>query len=337
MLGGAGRLGEPNQANLRIQSVVSTGSRPVGVAVNSDTHRVYVSNEGDDSVTVLDGTTGTQIATVALGQRPGAVAVDRERNLIFVANRDSDTISVIDGSTDTATNEFSTGAVPGGELVGALAVDEPCGHVWVGDCGDRASVFKSGLCAATLRVLDETSGETIDSQFTGGLPGTPGIYLDNILGIAISSNDGSAYVLHADKYGSTTVDVVDLTSLAPTARVIVPNGGLALAIDSDVHQTYIGGRGYLIVVDQATKLTSVYTGHTPFKLAVDPAAKRIYVTDSSPTNTVAVVDEASFSVLQSVTVAAAPKGVAVDESSHLVYVANRDNDSLTILAMMSSM
>jgi YVTN family beta-propeller protein len=45
---------------------LGVGARPLGVAVNPETNRIYVANSGDDTVSVIDGATDTVIATVDL-------------------------------------------------------------------------------------------------------------------------------------------------------------------------------------------------------------------------------------------------------------------------------
>jgi YVTN family beta-propeller protein len=49
------------------QTVIATidvGVNPIGVAVNPTTNRIYVANDGDNTVSVIDGTTNTVIDTI---------------------------------------------------------------------------------------------------------------------------------------------------------------------------------------------------------------------------------------------------------------------------------
>jgi YVTN family beta-propeller protein len=55
------------------QSVVTTitvGTVPLGVGVNPNTNRIYVSNQYDSTVSVIDGATNTVIATIPVGLGP---------------------------------------------------------------------------------------------------------------------------------------------------------------------------------------------------------------------------------------------------------------------------
>ena len=70
-----------------------------GVAVDSDTHTVYVANYGHPTVSVIDGSTHTVTASVHVGNDPFGVAVDPNTHFVYVTNFSDNTVSVIDGST----------------------------------------------------------------------------------------------------------------------------------------------------------------------------------------------------------------------------------------------
>jgi len=66
-----------------------------GIVANLRTHRVFVTNSLDDSVTVFDGNTLTVVDTVPVGDNPLGVAVDSALGYAYVGNRASNNISVI--------------------------------------------------------------------------------------------------------------------------------------------------------------------------------------------------------------------------------------------------
>ena len=63
--------------------------------------KVYVTNSGDGTVSVLDGASNTLVATVTVGTTPLGVAVNPLTNRIYVANNGSNTLSVLDGASNT--------------------------------------------------------------------------------------------------------------------------------------------------------------------------------------------------------------------------------------------
>jgi YVTN family beta-propeller protein len=112
--GGALALGQT------VVATVPVGSSPFGVGVNPTTNRIYVSNFGSNTASVIDGATDAVVATVPVGSSPLGVGVNPATNRIYVANFGSNTISVIDGATNTvaATVPVSGGLNPSTKGVG---------------------------------------------------------------------------------------------------------------------------------------------------------------------------------------------------------------------------
>jgi YVTN family beta-propeller protein len=78
----------------------NTGSLPAGdgafgVAVDPQTHLVYVANPYANTVSVDNGSTGQAVATVPVGNTPVAVAADPSTHVIYAVNQADDTVSVI--------------------------------------------------------------------------------------------------------------------------------------------------------------------------------------------------------------------------------------------------
>ena len=78
--------------------------------MNPKTDTVYVTNNEDNTVSVINGRTGQVTATIGVGALPGAITVNPATDIIYVANSDASTISVINGRTNkvTATVEVGT-------------------------------------------------------------------------------------------------------------------------------------------------------------------------------------------------------------------------------------
>ena len=86
-----------------VLATVKVGNNPYGVAVDPTTHRVYVVNVFDNTISVIDGTTDTVLLkAIPVGKFPIGVAVDPLNHKVLVVNFFDNTASVIDGTTDTA-------------------------------------------------------------------------------------------------------------------------------------------------------------------------------------------------------------------------------------------
>jgi len=87
-------------ANYAIANVTSidVGLGPRDASINPNTNKVYVSNQFDDTVSVIDGTTDTVIKTISV-TRPGKSAVNPDTNKIYIISGNN--VVVIDGASDT--------------------------------------------------------------------------------------------------------------------------------------------------------------------------------------------------------------------------------------------
>src|SRR3954454_25170883 len=60
--------------------------------------RIYVSNQLDNTASVIDGRTHKVVATVRVGDSPAGMAVSPDRRYVYVATTGSDTVSVLDSA-----------------------------------------------------------------------------------------------------------------------------------------------------------------------------------------------------------------------------------------------
>src|SRR5205814_4431864 len=88
-----------------VTATVTTGTYPYAVAVNPVTNKIYVANQGSNSVsgnvTVIDGATNST-STVPAGLAPSAVAVNPVTNRIYGANLYSNDVTAIDGASNSS-------------------------------------------------------------------------------------------------------------------------------------------------------------------------------------------------------------------------------------------
>ncbi|MGB6594295.1 MAG: YncE family protein [Candidatus Nitrosopolaris sp.] len=107
---------------------ITVGTRPRAIGVDEITHRIYVANAFNNTVSVIDGQNNTKIAKdIPVGRVPSAIGVDDETNRIYVANYDEKTVSVIDGQNNT-----KIGDIPVGRHPLAIAVDGTTNTTYVG-------------------------------------------------------------------------------------------------------------------------------------------------------------------------------------------------------------
>jgi YVTN family beta-propeller protein len=130
----------------RAHTVIKVGNFPCAIAVNPKTHMAFVTNYGDNTVSVIDGASGIVRGTIPVGNHPQSVAVDPKRNRVYVGNVQSNNISVIDASSMKVIQ-----TLPAGNHPYAVVTDPETGAVYAGNMPDpvntEAPVYTAVIAA----------------------------------------------------------------------------------------------------------------------------------------------------------------------------------------------
>ncbi|MFJ9371407.1 protein kinase, partial [Nocardia sp. NPDC101769] len=99
---GTDHTGKPNATTTyAVTATIPVGKGPVGVAVDPAGHSAYVTDNGANSVSVIDTITRTVTATIPVGNNPIGVAVDPAGHSAYVTDNGANSVSVIDTITRT--------------------------------------------------------------------------------------------------------------------------------------------------------------------------------------------------------------------------------------------
>ncbi len=295
---------------------VTVGSGPDGVAVDQATDTIYVANANSNTVSVINGalcngqvTSGCSQApaTVQVGGGPGVPAVDQATDTIYVPNSGSNTLSVIDGATcnalDTAGCNQSPSTLNVGPNAFAAAVDDATGTVYV------TVAPGAGTAATTLGYLDVINGSTCNATVNSGCEQVPAtIAVGSIpVGVVVDRFTGEVYVLNQE---DGTVSIVD--------------GATCNALDT---------------AGCAQSAPELATGFEPGYLDIDVSTETVYVTNQNE-NDVSVLNAASCNMAfrfgcenpaPTSTVGTGPQGIAADQQTGTIYVANQNDDDLSVV------
>jgi YVTN family beta-propeller protein len=188
-----------------VKPMVTDGS-PVflaGVAVNPTSGKVYVCNEGNHEVWVLQAETLALEAVVPVGQHPHSAAFGADKKHLYVTNWGSRTVSVIDTSTNRRTRDMTVGLRPN-DLTLA-----PDGRMFVACAGDNtvhvittAKLEAVPEAASPARRLWEGTREIISTAlYPQPLEGsTPS-------GVAVSPDGRTLFVANSDNNNVVVVDI----------------------------------------------------------------------------------------------------------------------------------
>jgi YVTN family beta-propeller protein len=98
---------------LRQDRILQVGRNPTGLAVNPKRSEVYAVNTGSDSVSVIDVTSNSIVATIGVHHRPYFIAVAPDGQRAYVPNSGSNTVSVLDLDLRREIAAAATGEGPG--------------------------------------------------------------------------------------------------------------------------------------------------------------------------------------------------------------------------------
>ena len=200
---------------------------PVGMATSPDGSRLYVVENLNHALAVVDPVARAVTTTIPVGRSPWGLAVHPTRHEVYVTNRGDRTVSIVDADMNQVRATVPTGANPNG-----IAVTPDGAKVFVANANtDDVTVFD---------VLNPATPRTISLQpFANANPGS------SPSAIAISPDGASAYVTLS---WENAVAVIDVAS--ETLRGYIPTGFYpsAVAVSLDSRTLYIttlkGSRTY---------------------------------------------------------------------------------------------
>ena len=216
-----------------------------GLGLNQNTNTVYASNEQQNTVSIVTGT--TYEGTLPTGQGPGQIVVDPGTNLIFVANSDG-TVTVINGTNNTVKKTLN--------VVGLLAVNTVTHTVYALQLSLLTAINESTLAMTPVDLPEEAGGLIIDTA------------TNKIITIGITSSGYPILIIDGNTY-----NISSLTTLA-----VAPTYGiLDTTTPQQLYFTFLD-YGVLGDVDATSGKTKyVNVGLFPAYAAVNETTDRIYV------------------------------------------------------------
>ena len=278
--------------------------------------RVYVSNNGDNTVSEIDTSTNTVVATIRVGSGPEGVAVTPDGTRLYVAN-DGGAVWVIDTSNNSTVAKVTVGGDPYGVAI----------------TPDGTRVYVTEDNGAAVSAID-TSSNTVIARIV--MPAVPS-------GVAIAPDGRHAYVASDGANLTPAVSVIDTSSNTVVATVGLAGLPWGIAVTPDGRRVYVansvptvsGGSAHVSVIDTSSNavIANVPVGAgISWGLAITPDGTRAYVAtgvligSGANNGVVSVIDTSSNTVVATVGVAD-PLGLAVTPDGTRVYVANDFNFS----------
>jgi YVTN family beta-propeller protein len=265
---------------------VSVGSHPQALAVSEATGKVYVANSEDPSISILDGATDKVIATVPLHTRPYVIAIDQKAQIVYVPG----TSIAIDDKTN-ATIPDSLGEAD------AILIDE----------GRRQFLIMGYESdSITLFNLDNRSSRKLGA---GGF---------HLWGFAQVNN--TIFVTHVQDASMAAINI-DTGKLDE-----IPTGAMpcAVAVDANADEVYVanyrGGSITVVGLRSHQVKETINVGGQPQAIAVDEELGRVYIADTL-NRTITTLDVLSHRIISTFKIEESPFALFLDKPTHTIYAA----------------
>jgi gliding motility-associated-like protein len=283
---GSGTVSKVNNITGKVVKTVPVGTTPFGVAVNAAGSRIYVTNNGSGTISVLDST-NTVINTYNEGPFPEGIAISPDGNTLYVANYNLNILKVINANTGAIITSIPVGTKPY-----AVAISPDGKKVYVSNQGN-------GTTPSTVSVINAVSNTFSTNINVGIYP----------VAAAVSPDGATLYVANQV---SNTISVINIATNAIITTIPGVNTpvGVAVSIDGSKLYVSVAGANSVSVYDTSTYgiITSIPVGLIPYGISVNPDGSQIFVANVN-SNSVSIINTASNTVSTTTSVGNAPYAV----------------------------
>jgi len=238
--------------NVIVKEIV-VGSNPVALAETPNGQKLYVVNQGDNTVTIIQTADGSVLnPALPVGTAPVWAVASTDGKFVFVANSGSNEVTVIDTTNDAAPLEtIALGASPS-----FLAYDPGLKRVYTANtASDTVSIIRADQPLPTLPSL-LTPGPGIPvgpAPCNGSSPAQ----------VAVLPDGSWAYVANS---ATNNVCVISSLSNTTTKSISVGTAPISVGASGDGTRVYVANSGShnisIIRTDQDTVVTALLAPKT---------------------------------------------------------------------------
>ena len=262
----------------------------------------YVTNQGSETVSVVDLETLKVVATIPVPGKPAGVAVSLVQDRVYVTCPDAHDVAVIDTKTNTVVARWPAGKGPLGIAIG-----------W---SGTKYELYVADWYDKIIRFLDADSGAALAEIEVGQSP-------SGFAELAVADRDSNTISIF-DSNGHTRLGQVGVGErpfgmaawYGQGKDSLSLRGFITANVGSDDVTIIEPGLGWF----EKTKVTTIKVGRRPYAVAVSVPHQRAFVTDQYG-GTVSVIDLMSLTKTDTIEACDHPEGINYDAGRKAVYVA----------------
>ncbi len=194
-----------NRNTDQIVSIIEVGKKPHGIAINNSINRVFVTNSGEDTISVIDTQTNRVVQKIntRLGAQPEGIAVSSDGRFVLICYFGTNQVSIRDPSS---MRELAT-----------LNVDKGPMRVAIDPRGRKA--FVSNYYSNTVTVIDTSLLKVIGAIPVESKP----------IALAFNFRGDRLYVMNS---GASNVSVIDPAGQTVVSKINIGIGGYGVLADS---------------------------------------------------------------------------------------------------------
>ncbi|MGH7462296.1 MAG: YncE family protein, partial [Longimicrobiales bacterium] len=276
---------------------------------------LLVARNGENTVVLMDDTTGAVLKTLPTGEGPHEIAVSADGRFAYIADsgaptKPGNTITVINLAKRELARKFTLGEHQPHDL----RVSADGKRLWV-------------ACAPTQSVVEADTA-------TGALTRTWKTGVDGGWMLAASPDDRTLFVAHLEGGGLSRIDVASgkvTRAVTPKGEMgfdVAPKGGEVWAANSESSQ--------ISVVDARTdKLLSTFPsgGQSPVRLKFTPDGRRVLVATAD--KQLVVFDATMRKIIATLALEFRPKVIAVSGDGRQVFIGHPSDDKVSVVDLSS--
>ena len=322
-------------ASVCLTAILATWSNS---SQSEGTGRIFVSNEMDNTISVIDGLLHEVITTIPVGERPRDMQWHDNKTKLLIATSGSDHIEILDVETLEIVGIIEAGEDPelfdldpSGKIL--VASNEDDNELTVSDAAtgkkirtienvgiepegvtfsnDGKVVFVTSEATNTVIVVDPWSGNILNEALVGSRP-RRGIF----------TPDGTEYWVTNELGG--TVSIMDTNSLAIIDEILFEKRGmregdinpvqLVMTASGETAYITLGRAMHVAVVDVKTRLVTDYilAGDRVWGAALTTDESLLMVTNGA-SDDISIIDTEKKVAIKAISVGRTPHTIRIDD------------------------
>lgn len=288
-----------------VVATVDVGNDPWNITSLPSGNYVYVTNRGDDNVSVIRTSDNSVTATINVGEKPYGISTLPSGAYVYVTNWGSDNVSVIQTSDNTVVTTINVGARPVGICI--LPSGE---YAYVTNRDDNN--------VSVIRTSDNSVVATVDA---GTNP------------YRICSLPSGEY-LYVTNWSSNSVSVIRTSDNSVVKNIDMftnPIGICALPSGEYVYVTNFGNDVAAVIrTSDNSVMETLNVGNGPWGIASHPSGECIYIANSTD-DTVSLIRTSDNKVVTSIDVGRNPSSICSLPTGEAVYVVNYADGNVSVM------